>query len=82
MAEGLAGLVREASRTGILEGIIEGNKGAVMKLLQFVDHTAFSRQHKYNCILAVKAILRSFKLVSGLKVNFHKSKIGAVGISD
>jgi len=32
-------------------------------------------------VLVVKAILRSFELVSGLRVNFHKSAVGAVGIS-
>jgi len=32
-------------------------------------------------VLAVKAMMKSFELVSGLRVNFHKSVIGAVGIS-
>jgi len=37
-------LVREASRIGILEGIIVENKGAEAKLLQFVDDTKFFLQ--------------------------------------
>jgi len=32
-------------------------------------------------MLVVKAILRSFEFVYGLKVNFHKSEVGLVGIS-
>jgi len=35
----------------------------------------------YDNVLAIKAILRIFELVSGLKINFHKSKVGSVGIS-
>ena len=82
MAEGLARLVREASRKGILEGICVGNKGVEVKLLQFTYDTIFFCQPKFNCIIAIKVILRSFEIVSGLKVNFHKSKIGTLGISD
>jgi len=82
VTEGLVGLVREASRIGLLEGIFVGYKGVEMKLLQFADDTVFFCQPKLKCILAIKVILRSFEIASGLKVNFHKSKIGAVGISD
>jgi len=32
-------------------------------------------------VLVIKSILRCFELASGLKVNFFKSKIGGVGIS-
>jgi len=31
-------------------------------------------------ITAIKTILRCFELGYGLKVNFHKSKIGVVGV--
>ena len=37
---------------------------------------------RYSFVLVIKAILRSFELVSGLRVNFHKSTIGAMGISE
>ena len=30
--------------------------------------------------MTIKAMLRCFELGSGLKVNFHKSKIGAIGV--
>jgi len=82
VAEGLAGLIRKASIKGVLEGFCVGNKGVDVKLLQFVDDTIFFCQPKFNCILVIKAILRSCEIVSGLKVNFHKSKIGALGVSN
>jgi len=39
--EGLAGLVREPSRLGQLEGIRVGQKVVDVKLLQFADDTLF-----------------------------------------
>ena len=33
-------------------------------------------------VLAIKAIPRSFKLASGLKINFAKSYFGAIGVSE
>lgn len=33
-------------------------------------------------VKAIKAILRTFELVSGLKINFAKSSFGALGMSD
>jgi len=41
-------------------------------LLQFANDTLFVCQPKYKSIIAIKAILRSFEVVSGLKVNFYK----------
>ena len=33
-------------------------------------------------VSAIKAILRSFELVSGLRINFAKSQFGAIGQSE
>ena len=33
-------------------------------------------------VSAIKAILRSFELVSGLRINFAKSQFGALGQSE
>jgi len=73
MTEGLAVLVREATRIGVLEGVRLGQKGVEVSLLQFADDTLFVCKPKYQSILAIKAILRSFEVVSCLKVNFYKS---------
>jgi len=80
MTEGLAGLVREATRIGVLEGVRVGQKGVEVSLLQFADDTLFLCQPKYQSILAIKVILRCFEVVLGLKFNFYKSQVGAVGI--
>jgi len=49
-------------------------------LLQFANDILFFYNPSYQNMLVIKAILRSFELVLGLKVNFHKSTVGFVGI--
>jgi len=74
--------VRKASKIGILEGVGVGLKNVEVKLLQFADDTLFFCQPRLQCVLTVKAILRSFEIVSRLKVNFHKSHVGAIALSE
>lgn len=78
VVEGLAGLVREASRIGILEGVKVGYKNVDVNLLQFADDTLFFCQPQLRCVLAIKVVLRSFEVVSGLKVNFYKSHVNTI----
>jgi len=81
VAEGLAGLVREASRIGVLEGVKVGRNSIDVKLLQFADDTLFFSQPKFRSIMAIKMVLWCFEITSGLKVNFYRSHIGAIGVN-
>jgi len=80
-AEGLTGLVREAKRASLFSGMEVDTKRLQVNLLQFADDTLFFCKPSHQNVLAVKAILRSFELVLGLRVNFHKSVVGVVGVS-
>ena len=80
VTKGLAVLVREATRIGVLEGVRLDQKGMEVSLLQFAYDTLFVCKPKYQSILAIKVILRCFEVVLGLKFNFYKSQVGAVGI--
>jgi len=80
-AEGLAGLVREASRIQILERVKVGHKSVEVNFLQFADDTLFFCQPQIHSVLEIKAILQSFEVVSSLKVNFYKSHVGSIGLS-
>jgi len=82
VAERLAGLVKEASKIGIFEGVRVGHKNVEVRLLQFADDTLFFCQPHLYCVLAIKMILRCFELVSSLKVNFHKGTIGTIGLCE
>jgi len=58
-----------------------GNKNVDVNLLQFVDDTLFICKSSVKNIMTIKAMLRCFELSSGLRVNFHKIKICAIGVN-
>ena len=80
VAQGLVGLVKQATRKNLFSGLKVGDKKVEVNLLQFADDTLFVCESNVQNILSIKAMLRCFELSSGLKVNFHKSKIGAIGV--
>ena len=80
VAQGLAGLVKQATRKNMFSGIKVGGKKVEMNLLQFTNDTLFVYESKVQNIMCIKAILRCFELRFGLKVNFYKSKIDAIGV--
>jgi len=49
-------------------------------ILQFADDALFVSEATHQNIFTVKTFIRCFELVSGLKVNFHKSCIKVLGI--
>nr|KYP50529.1 Putative ribonuclease H protein At1g65750 family [Cajanus cajan] len=71
-AEGLGGLVRSAVSKGLFKGIKVGD-GPEISLLQFADDTLLIGEATERNLWTLKAVLRCFELISGLKVNFHKS---------
>ena len=80
VAQGLAGLVKQATRKKLFTGLKVGHKKVDVNLLQFADDTLFVCESNIQNIKCIKAMLRCFELSSGLRVNFHKSKIGAIGV--
>jgi len=80
VAEGLAGLVRQALRKDMLRGVKVGRNNIECCLLQFADDTLFMCENSFNNIFTIKAILRCFELVSGLKVNFLKSRLAGIDV--
>ena len=80
VTEGLAGLVRQAVKNNLLTGISIGRNEVAISILQFADDTLFLCEDSFTNVLTLKAILRGFELASGLKINFHKSKIAGVNV--
>ena len=81
VAEGLAGLVRQATKVNLLSGIKMGREEVELCILQFADDTLFLCEESHRNVVTMKAILRGFELASGLKINFHKSKIAGVNVN-
>ena len=80
VAEGLAGLVRQATKQNMLTSVKVGRKKIVCSMLQFADDTLFMLEDSFSNVFTVKTILRCFELVSGLKINFHKSKLAGINV--
>jgi len=72
--EGLEGLVNKAKEIGLLTGF-KVNQNIHMSLLQFADDTILIYDELNENLWGLKAILRGFEFVSGLKIIFAKSKV-------
>jgi hypothetical protein len=81
VAEGLGGLIRRAVESSRLNGFQVGRNGVVISHLQYADDTLCLGEATVGNLWTLKAILRGFEMVSGLKVNFLKSSILGVNVS-
>ena len=61
-------------------GFKMGSNNVDISILQYADYTIFFGEATMMNIKAIKAILRAFELVSGLKINFAKNSFGAFGM--
>ena len=66
----------------LFTGFPVGSNNVRISILQYADDTIFFGEEKMENVKAIKAILRTFELVSGLKINFAKSSFGAIGVPD
>ncbi|MCI48317.1 retrovirus-related protein, partial [Trifolium medium] len=63
-------------------GFRVGREGVSVSHLQYVDDTLCLGEASIENLWTLKAILRAFELVSGLKVNFWKSCVMGVNVSN
>ncbi|GKV00720.1 hypothetical protein SLEP1_g13361 [Rubroshorea leprosula] len=82
IAEGLNGLVSNATQKGLLEGVEVGSRGLKLSHLQFADDTILFGEATEKNVLAMKGILRAFEIVSGLKVSFNKSQLMGICVQE
>jgi hypothetical protein len=78
-AEGLAGLMRRAVALGKFKGY-QVSDNIQFQMLQFADDTIILGEGTRENLWTIKTLLRSFELVSGLKINFIKSKLYGVNV--
>lgn len=76
------GLMREAIIERLFEGYKVEDNNLTIFMLQFIDEALFFEVPFACNILSFKAIMRCFELISSLKVNFHKSKLTNIAISN
>jgi hypothetical protein len=80
VAEGLAGLMRNAVDKDLFKGFTVGSGGLQISHLQYADDTLCIGDATMENLWTLKAILRGFELASGLKVNFWKSCLIGVNV--
>ncbi|GAU45474.1 hypothetical protein TSUD_190930 [Trifolium subterraneum] len=81
VAEGLGGLMARAVATNRFMGFQIGNNGYNVSHLQYADDTLCIGEATVENLWSLKAILRGFEMVSGLNVNFWKSNLMGVNVS-
>jgi ribosomal protein L21E len=71
----LAILIKRAKIEGQIAGVIPHLVDDGLSILQYVDDTILFMEHDLEKAKNMKLLLSAFKQLSGLKINFHKSKI-------
>jgi len=81
VADGFSSLMDNAVNQNLFKGFEMMKGGMIISHLQYVDDTLCIGEATINNLWTLKALLRGFKIVSGLKVNFHKSCLLGVNVS-
>jgi hypothetical protein len=82
-AEGLSVLMKAMVDASLFCGYAVGSgNSVVLSHLQFADDTLLLGEKSWANVRALRAVLILFEAVSGLKVNFHKSMLVGVNITD
>jgi hypothetical protein len=80
--EGLGMLMRKAVEVNRFKLFLDGPDEVPVSILQYADDTLCIGEANVGNLWTLKAILRGFEMVSGLKVNFWKSCLVGVNIDD
>jgi hypothetical protein len=82
VAEGFGGAMKRAVEINLFNGFYVTSDGPCISHLQYADDTLCISDASINNLWTLKAILRGFELASGLKVNFWKSCLMGINVSD
>ncbi|GJZ32431.1 hypothetical protein Tco_0577867 [Tanacetum coccineum] len=81
-AEGLNAIVLRRSIKGIFRGVRIGRNRVVVSHLQYANDTIFFGEWSKENVRSLMCILKYFKEVSGLRINYNKSKLYGAGVND
>ncbi|KAL9666562.1 hypothetical protein QQ045_000897 [Rhodiola kirilowii] len=80
VAEGLSRLLAKARESEEFQRVKWTNNGDAVTHLQFTDDTIIFCQAKKKEVKNLKSFLRAFEAVSGLQINYKKSKCVGIGL--
>jgi hypothetical protein len=75
VADMLAILIEHAKGDGQIKGVVPHLVDGGQSILQYADDTVIFMDHDLEMARNLKLILSAFELLSGLKINFHKSEL-------
>jgi hypothetical protein len=82
VADGLDALLAKAREAGHIQGIVPHLIPGGVSHLQYADDTIILIQNSQLGLTNLKFILACFELLSGLKINFHKSEVIVMGAAE
>lgn len=82
VAEGLSGLMNKAVSLGKFTGLKIGTEGPHISLLQYADDTIVVGEASWDNLWVMKSMFRCYVLVSGLKVNFNKTRVFGINVDE
>jgi hypothetical protein len=82
VAEGLGAIMRKGVEINRFKPFLVGRDTLPISILQYADDTLCIGEASVGNLRAIKAMLRGFELVSGLKVNFWKSCLIGVNVTN
>ncbi|GMP98870.1 hypothetical protein CsSME_00046588 [Camellia sinensis var. sinensis] len=81
-AEGLNLLLSRAFEKGLIKDASVGSEQLGISHLQFADDTIIFCEGELEEVMNIKRVLRCFEVLSGLRINYHKSVVCGVGIQE
>lgn len=82
VAESLNGLMNNVVSLRKFSGCKIGTEGPEISLLQYADDTIVVGEASWDNLWVMKSVFRCFELVSGLKVNFNKTRLIGINVDD
>lgn len=80
--EGLNWLFKKSLMEGTLSGLSMTDEGPVITHLQFTDNTLVFCLASNEEVQVIKKLLGDFEEIFGLRINYHKTILSGVGVSD
>lgn len=82
VAEILSALINSAVYQGLIKGFKVDRDEFQLCHIQFADDTIFFVEADNNNLIALRRILRIFRICTGMKVNFSKSQVFGVNVDN
>jgi hypothetical protein len=82
VADAFAAILDRAKVAGHIQGVVPHLIPGGVSHLQYTNDTMILIQNSQKGLINLKFLLLCFKLLSDMKINFHKSKVIVMGVED